>query len=378
MTDITILGGGITGITTAISIQLAGYDTTLYTEYRPDKISEYDAPKALTSMYAAASIKPSTVQKDNLNETLSISQDIFRILSNTNLSTYQERHYVLSEKQIKEPNYKDIVENFTKIEDKIDIPKRKNTDTVNGWYFDTYFVETLDYIAELYEYYKKIGGKVEIKYVEKEEFLNLNDDILVNCTGNWSRDLFNDNKMYAHRGHLIHIPIKNKPKDNRNKYSSYSYKTEDGYSAYAYAHKDKLILGGTNQKGIYDSKKDNWEPISQINQDMIQVGKNKVPSHILELNKEIISEFMNFNINTENAKSVIGYRPVRDINNKGIRLEREYIQDRPVIHNYGHGGAGVTLSWGCAKEVIDIINETVTENNKQSWSDIKSRLTNEL
>ncbi|HET9802431.1 MAG TPA: FAD-dependent oxidoreductase, partial [Candidatus Acidoferrum sp.] len=48
----------------------------------------------------------------------------------------------------------------------------------------------------------------------------------------------------------------------------------------------------------------------------------------------------------------VGLRPFR---RSGVRLERDQLPDgRRVIHNYGQGGAGFTLSWGCAREVLDI------------------------
>jgi D-amino-acid oxidase len=31
------------------------------------------------------------------------------------------------------------------------------------------------------------------------------------------------------------------------------------------------------------------------------------------------------------------------------------INGKKIIHNYGHGGAGVTLSWGCADEIVEMI-----------------------
>jgi D-amino-acid oxidase len=37
-----------------------------------------------------------------------------------------------------------------------------------------------------------------------------------------------------------------------------------------------------------------------------------------------------------------------------VRLELERREGPWVIHNYGHGGAGVTLSWGCAEEVVGL------------------------
>src|SRR5438477_120452 len=58
--------------------------------------------------------------------------------------------------------------------------------------------------------------------------------------------------------------------------------------------------------------------------------------------------------NTSVLNERVGLRPFRK---SGVRLEREKLPDsRTVIHNYGHGGSGFTLSWGCAENVFTIAN----------------------
>jgi D-amino-acid oxidase len=47
----------------------------------------------------------------------------------------------------------------------------------------------------------------------------------------------------------------------------------------------------------------------------------------------------------------VGLRPARP----AVRLEAEHRDGRTVVHDYGHGGAGVTLSWGCADEVAALV-----------------------
>jgi glycine/D-amino acid oxidase-like deaminating enzyme len=55
-----------------------------------------------------------------------------------------------------------------------------------------------------------------------------------------------------------------------------------------------------------------------------------------------------------------GLRPGRT----KIRVEEEKVtagsKQLPVIHNYGHGGSGATLSWGCAKEVAELATKYQT------------------
>lgn len=50
-------------------------------------------------------------------------------------------------------------------------------------------------------------------------------------------------------------------------------------------------------------------------------------------------------------RTVVGLRPYRP---SGFVLKSEQLKNKTIIHNYGHGGAGVTLSWGTAKLAVDL------------------------
>jgi len=50
-------------------------------------------------------------------------------------------------------------------------------------------------------------------------------------------------------------------------------------------------------------------------------------------------------------RSVAGLRPFRT---SGFALRTDRLGEKTVIHNYGHGGCGLTLSWGTAKLAVDL------------------------
>jgi D-amino-acid oxidase len=51
------------------------------------------------------------------------------------------------------------------------------------------------------------------------------------------------------------------------------------------------------------------------------------------------------------TRTVVGLRPHRA---SGFRVEREQVGDTAVVHNYGHSGGGITLSWGTSKLAVDM------------------------
>src|SRR5437899_8887962 len=54
-------------------------------------------------------------------------------------------------------------------------------------------------------------------------------------------------------------------------------------------------------------------------------------------------------------REVVGLRPYRA---EGFLGEAERIGNKLFIHNYGHGGAGITLSWGTASLAVDLLSES--------------------
>jgi glycine/D-amino acid oxidase-like deaminating enzyme len=104
--------------------------------------------------------------------------------------------------------------------------------------------------------------------------------------------------------------------------------------AYIIPNTDTVVLGGTKEPGNEDRTSTREE-----RQEIFDRCKQIVPS--LEA-AEVVGHW-------------VGLRPGRE----GIRLEIEEARGRTIIHNYGHGGSGLTLAYGCAGDVVDLVRQVL-------------------
>lgn len=56
-------------------------------------------------------------------------------------------------------------------------------------------------------------------------------------------------------------------------------------------------------------------------------------------------------------REVVGLRPYRS---EGFVVEAQRLGQKLLVHNYGHGGAGVTLSWGTASLAVDLARDSLS------------------
>jgi len=62
-----------------------------------------------------------------------------------------------------------------------------------------------------------------------------------------------------------------------------------------------------------------------------------------------------------NCRFIAGVRPYRHTT---FRLELDATGPKPIVHNCGHGGAGITMSWGCAQVVRSTIQPLVPSGER--------------
>lgn len=354
---ILIIGGGIQGITTGIVLESLGHDTVIKTEYIPyDDGIDGDEIHSLATNYAAASVYPTKVQHHKTMEELLQEANIcFGELMDTHFSSSisEQIHFGLSEAnnincEDKAPKDCYDIERYPG-----KVPKREKKH-ISGVYYQEYFVEMPEYVPNLYKTYKNLGGKVVKEKVSENDIKNNDYEYSINCTGYWSRELFNDKSMKAKRGHIVkyeYRKLRNYLGDN----FAYTYEPDDCDSVYMYSRNDNILFGGTKQPGTPDPDSEEWN--GEKSRITIRIDGKEVPKRVIEVNEEILGNYLNIDFDRENYNITYGYRPYRE---KGIRIEK----DGDIIHNYGHGGSGVTLSWSSAKEVYEILAQEEISTEK--------------
>ncbi|KAG5884953.1 hypothetical protein JTB14_026551 [Gonioctena quinquepunctata] len=179
------------------------------------------------------------------------------------------------------------------------------------------------------------GGEVVSKTIGNLQELN-GYDVVVNCTGLGAKELVGDLNVKPIRGQIIKVKAP---------WVFHSYLMVSEKCGYVLSNKNFTILGGTRQQHNYST---------EVN----EMDKRDIWRNCSELLPSIKS--------AEVIEHQVGLRPAR---NK-VRLEAE-IKSRKetnaslkIVHNYGHGGAGITLSVGCAAEAADIVEKLLKGNCK--------------
>ena len=163
-------------------------------------------------------------------------------------------------------------------------------------------------------------------------------DAIVNCTGLGAAALTGD-KVLPLRGALVRIRNDGRSAPKITQAHCVSRTDGNGFIFVLPRGDDLVVLGGLAELGETEIGigMDTYEPVREMYRNCIAFLPALRTAEI------------------DAAEPVrVGLRPLRMGN---VRLEHE--PETRIVHNYGHGGSGVTLSWGCALEVVDLVEAMV-------------------
>jgi D-amino-acid oxidase len=146
--------------------------------------------------------------------------------------------------------------------------------------------------------------------------------IVVNATGLAARELAADPAVHPARGQIVIV---------ENPGIDTSVRCE---GTYVHPRRHDVVLGGTFQE-------DDWNTVPDP----------ATRDAILTRCRDLVPELAGAAV----AGEKVGLRPAR---HGGPRVEAVTVPGGKIVHTYGHGGAGMTLSWGCADDVVRLCGVT--------------------
>ncbi|MDG4772710.1 FAD-dependent oxidoreductase [Solwaraspora sp. WMMD792] len=191
----------------------------------------------------------------------------------------------------------------------------------SGWRFTTASVDMPVYSTYLARRLLAAGGTMAVADVDDLAALRAAADLVVNCTGSGARQLVPDPSVTPLLGRVVVVT-------NPGLDAFFAEAGEAPELTWFVPHgPDRVVLGSTVESVPVNGP----DALRRIVARCAAIEPLLAGSEILEWRA--------------------GFRPMRP----SVRVERE--QDW-LIHNYGHGGSGVSLSWACAKEAFALVGAT--------------------
>ena len=314
--DAIVVGCGVIGLTAAISLREAGLEANIVAA---------ELPQATTSSVAAAIWYPyKAYPEDRVLSWGHRTYEVFERLSDLPESGVLMREGVeIWHQQVPDPWWADAAPHVRRChQDELPPGYR------DGHAFTAPIVEMPVYLSYLMDRFAASGGNLQQRTLSSLDEVAAQANMVVNCVGLGARDLVGDNSMQPIRGQVIRV---------RNPGLERFILDEDNPEGVTYIvpRSHDCILGGTAEENEW-----NLEPNPETAEGILH--------RCTRLEPQLAG--------VEVLEHKVGLRPGRPT----IRLEREEgPTDVPLIHNYGHGGSGITLSWGCAAETLGLVQEAL-------------------
>jgi D-amino-acid oxidase len=312
--DVAVLGAGVIGLTTAVTLAEGGHSVLVRTA---------EPPGATTSAAAGALWGPWLAEpRDRVLGWARHTLDVLtRLATQHGTGVRMTAGKDISTRHHQPPGWFGLLPDARPC-----TPGELPAGYPHGVRYTAPLVDMPAHLSYLTGRLAAAGGTIEISPVTTLQEAAALAPIVLNCTGVGARALASDDTLCPVRGqHLV----------TTNPGISQFTEVDTGDSPdliAIYPHEDHLVLGGTAEPGRWDR-----QPSPQTAAAILARCTAIEPRLRMA---QIIGHR-------------VGLRPTRD----EVRLEeRASTGHARLVHNYGHGGAGVSLAWGCALEVATLID----------------------